>query len=292
MKNINVYKAELPTFEAVAEAVRNSEFIFNECQESDFAKQGFSCPNAVSKLSNGYSIRFTREEKVIPKHTIAKEIAKRVAELQAAGSQTIPRKQLAIIKEEVLAELCKRAMTNVRYITAYYHSASKYLVVDTSSESLASMAVSTIVHALKSVETSTLHVSGVSNSLTKNIQECISAHKKLGFSGFEYADKLHLVNDKETVKFQCDYTLEHVSDLLASGYTVKRVRLNRDAISFDLTDGFKIKSIKSDIEHDEEFETKEDFTQAEAEAQLELITGICTALVEFFNKSDEYALAA
>jgi DNA recombination-dependent growth factor C len=189
------------------------------------------------------------------------------------------------LKEEVVLDLIKKSLPQLTGFSAYYHTDSKSLIIDTAKEDFAKLAISTLCHTLKAIETTTLHVSGVSNSLSQNILDCINTNKELGFAGFEYANKLHLANpDGETVKFQCEYTLDHVKELLESGYTVKRVGISRDSMSFDLTDDFKIKSIKSNIEQ-QETETKEEAEINEQEAQLTIMAGNLLELVTFFNKA-------
>lgn len=285
MKNIHVFKTELPTVHAFAEAVRESEYIYAECGETDFFQFGFDGLDCVTTLSNGYKFNFCYEAKVIPTDVIKREFEKRAKPLEDEIGRALSKAEKGDIREQVLLRLVRKAMTKVIKFTGYYHTDTGTLIIDVSKPDLAQKAISIICHMLKSIQTSTLHVSGVSNSLSQNILECIKSDNDLGFAGFTYADKLNLKNsDKESVKFKCDYTLEHVQDLLTSGYGVECVRLQRDGISFDLTDEFKIKSIKSEIAF-ENCETNEEQELLEQQTMLELLVGITDSLVAYFKKS-------
>lgn len=288
MKNVHIFTTTFPSVSEIQTAIASSEYLFKECKEDDFSTFGFSGPNSVAKLANGYRISFTFEEKVMPSAAVKKQVDKKATEMALKFGRDLSKKEVAEVREIVVAELVKTAMTNLTTFYGYYHEATNRFIVDTTKRDLASKAIGIICHMLKSIETTTLHVSGVSNCLTTNILECIVNTRELGFDGFSYADKLHLKNaDGETVQFKCDYTLEHVKDLIESGYQVNRVRLKRDGLSFDLTDDFKIKSIKTEYEFDDSVYSDDEIEAAEEEACLEILSGITTALVEFFKKGSE-----
>lgn len=288
MKNVHIYQTELPAASVMAEAIQSSEYLFRECGDKDFRTFGFAITNAVTPMVNGYRIDFVQEEKVIPSDVVRRECNKKAAELEQSLMRELSKKECAELKEVVIGQLVEKAMTKITYFSGFYHAASGKFIVDVSKADLATKAVGIMCHMLKSIQTTTLHVSGVSNSLSQNIKDCISANQDLGFAGFSYDDKLHLANDeKETVQFKCDYTLEHVYDLLSSGYSVKRVRLYRDGLGFDLTEDFKIKSIKSNINYGEEFESKQEMEIHAQQIELELLAAISQSLVDFFKKEPE-----
>lgn len=294
MKNPTIFKVVLPDYFTVKGSVQDADLFFSECGETDYSTFGFIADEPVKKLSNGYQITFAHEEKVIPKPAYAKALNKAALELEQKQGGELSKGQLLELKETVWNDLVKKALSKIATFTAYYHEKSQLLFVDVKKD-LAHKAVGTLVHALGSVESNTLHVSGISNSLTTNIQEEIArsadeaeAGNALGFNGFEYADKLHLENShKEKVKFDGDYTLDHVDELINDGYEVKRVRLRKDGIGFDLTDELNIRSISSNLEVEETLEsTKEDIKQAETEALLEVLSANILELVKFFDKQN------
>jgi recombination associated protein RdgC len=285
MKNVHIFTTTFPTAAEMQTAIANSDYLFKECGEEDFRTFGFAGINSLDAFPNGYRIKFTYEEKIIPAAGVKRELEKRVQKRSLETGRKLSKKEVGEIREYVIAELVTKATTKVTNFYGYYHTSTNRFVVDVVSKDLAAKAIGIICHMLKSIETTTLHVSGVSNCLTTNILECINNKKDLGFSGFTYDDKLHLENeDGETVQFKCDFTLEHVKDLIDSGYKVTRVRLMRDGLSFDLTNEFKIKQIKNTFELEEEHETKEERQREIEIVTLEVLSGITTALIEFFSK--------
>tara|TARA_Y100000052_G_scaffold27375_1_gene34964 strand:- start:1171 stop:2382 length:1212 start_codon:yes stop_codon:yes gene_type:complete len=288
MKNVHIFTTTLPSAAEMRDAILGSSYLFKECEDTDFSTFGFSGCDAVERLANGYRISFTKEEKIIPNAAIKRELDKRTAKAAKEFNGDLSKREISELREFVVSDLVVKAMTKVTTFFGYYHEATNRFVVDVANKNLAGIAISLICHMLKSIETTTLHVSGVSNCLTTNILECISNKQELGFDGFSYADKLHLENqDGETVKFKCDYTLEHVQDLINSGYRVTTVRLSRDNLSFDLTDEFKIKQIKNTLLMDDDFESKEAQQLAENETCLEILSGIVTGLIDFFSKDSD-----
>lgn len=286
MKNIHVYSAELPQMAEMIKAVELESRFFKDCEPNQFSSFGFA-ENGITSLANGYEMKFIFEEKILPKAVINRECQKRIEAEEETIGMPLERKERDTIKERLVSEMLERALTKVTVFNAYYHSNSERVFVDVSSEELAGRAMGEMCHALKSLKTSTLHVSGVSNSLTQNIRECITNEQDLAFSGFYYADKLHMKNsEKESVKFDCDYTLDHVAELIDSGYTVQRVRIGREGISFDLTHDFKIKAIRHEFEAGM-YETKEEEEQNLKEGLLEIMAANVQELVNFFSKADE-----
>lgn len=284
MKNVHIFTTTFPSAAEMQTAIAGSEHLFKECGETDFRTFGFSGINSVDAFPNGYRISFTQEEKIIPAAGIKRELGKRIQKLSGELGRDISKREVGELREYVIADLVTKATTKVTNFYGYYHPSTHRFVVDIVNKDLAAKAIGIICHMLKSIETTTLHVSGVSNSLTTNILDCINDNKELGFSGFTYDDKLHLENeDGETVQFKCDFTLEHVKDLIDSGYRVTRVRLMRDGLSFDLTDDFKIKQIKNTFEIDEDFDSKEERQREVEIVCLEVLSGIATALIEFFS---------
>jgi len=286
MKNIHVFAAQLPSIDEIETAVGCYESpFFRECEENDFSTFGLKPDSYITKLANGYRLDFICEEKILPPAAIRREVLKHIRNFEEMNGEPPGKKQVLELKELVISKLVKKALTKAVFFSAFYHEATELLIVDVSREDLASRALSLLTHILQSIETKTLHVSDVSNGLSQNLQYCIKEHQELAFSGFAYGDKLHLCNtDKETARFTGDYTLEHVSDLLGSGFLVKRVRLERDDVSFDLTDEFKIKGIKSSIKIEDEDLDKPSLVLAEQAAILEVMAANCVELKNFFQK--------
>jgi len=290
MKNIHTFSTIIAPIAALELALKeNSALIFTDCESQDFRKFGFAPTNSVTKLANGYRIDFVFEEKKISTKSINQEVAKRVKQLESKGLEVV-KKQRTAIKEEVMVDFCHKALTELTAFSAYYHEKSEKLIIDVSNEKLAGLAVSYLLKLFGSLKTTTLHIDGVSNGLAENLLQSIQRGEDLGFAGFSYADKLNLSHSNNgKAKFNGEYTLDHIAELISDGFGVELVTLRRDGLTFDLTDSFKIKSIKVDSyltdQVDDEYDDINERDIAQQELELELIIGIIDGLVEFLDKT-------
>lgn len=290
MKNIHVFKTELPTITAFEAALRDNEkLMFTRCREQDFSRFGFSPKATLTMLSNGYKIAYTYQEKKIPSATVKELVDEMVADFEKTEERPILRRERNEFKEQVLQHLCTKALATTTTFEAFYHTEHKLLIVDIASEALASSALKLICHCLQSVKTETLHVSEISNSLAINLAKSIRQKVDLGFAGFTLGDKLHLENvDGEQVKYKGDYYLEHIADLIADDYVVKLITLEKDNITFDFTSELRIKSIRVDPELFDEIDPDDvDVSLIREATTLELMVNICLDLVKYFDKAAE-----
>lgn len=292
MKNINVYSTTLAPISEIELAIKeNEQLIFSECEKQDFRKFGFAPVNTITKLSNGYRIDFVLvlEEKNISNKSINQEVAKRVKQLELDGFEVV-KNQRVEIKEQVRVDFCNKALTEITTFSAFYHEKSGKLIIDIASEKLASWAVNYLLKLFGSLETTTLHIDGVSKGIAENLLQSIEHEETLGFAGFSYADKLNLSHKSlGKAKFNGEYMIDHIAELIGNGFNVELVTLKRDGLTFDLTNSFKIKSIKMDsnlIEKvNEESDCIEDANATQQELELELLVGIINALVEYLDKT-------
>jgi DNA recombination-dependent growth factor C len=288
MKNINVFAAQLPTITALEEAINTMTGLsFVPLTDSQWSNLGFNSLQQVVSLENGYRIDFIYASKDIPKPQIKEEL-----EILVGGMDYAPSKdEVNELCESVTADFCARMISKTVKFSAYYHTKKETLIFDCK-ESLAQSALGLLIKALGSVETKTLHCSGISNSLTSNMLDQLNAGADLiQFAGFETGDLLVLTNpEKDVVRFKGDYPTEQVSELLFDGYEVKQLNLSKDGVVFTIDKDFKIKGIKTsfDIEVGD-FMDEEDFQLHLEALELEIITSHCEDLRAFFNKQNNEA---
>ena len=285
MKNINVFAAQLPTITALEESINNTEgLMFSPLTDSQWSKLGLNSAQQVVSLGNGYRIDFTYAGKDIPKPQIKEELEKLIAGMDYEPSKD----EIGELCESVTADFCARMISKTVKFSAYYHTKKETLIFDCK-ESLARSALSLLIKVLDSVETKTLHCSGISNSLTSNMLEQLNAGTDLvQFAGFETGDLLVLTNqENDVVRFKGDYPTEQVSELLLDGYEVKQLNLLKDGVLFTIDSEFKIKGIKTSFEIETgEFMDEEDFKLHLQALELEILTSHCDDLREFFNKQN------
>lgn len=298
MKNIHVFATELPSLSDIEQKLSGAEgMLFSPLLENQSSKFGFNPESTFVALDNGYKINFVFSFKKLPKEAIKEEAERRLAIAETEADEHLSQAEFtecqAKMVEDVFNEYCEKVLPETEYFTAYYHTKSMKFIVD-SKEEHAKRAVSMLVQLLGSLETSTLHCSGISNSLTSNMLECLNATEGqpegIKFAGFNAGDLLVLGNPaKDVVRFKGDYPFEQVRDLLNDGYEVKQINLSKDGLGFTLTEKFKINSIRTffQIEEDGRFDDPIDLRHHEEAVELELIVSHCQILKDFFDKSNE-----
>ncbi len=299
MKNIHVFATELPTLAILEEKIVEAEgMLFAPLLESQSAKFGFYPDEPLVKLSNGYKVNFVFSWKKLPMSAINEEATRRVqATLDEYVDLIGDEEAIQLLTEgmvsSVLAEYCGKVLPETAYFSAYYHTKSEKFIVD-AKEDFAKRAIGMLCQLLGSLETTTLHCSGISNSLTTNLLESLNDDQErlngLTFAGFNAGDLLVLANkDKDIARFKGDYPLDNIKELLESGYEVKQINLSKDGLAFTLTEKFKIKQIKStfDIDDHESLNDVNDFNLHHEAVELELIVAHCDTLKTFFDQSEE-----
>lgn len=298
MKNIHVFQAELPVIAVIEEKIAQEEgLMFSPLLESQSSKLGLNPDEPIVTLENGYKINFVYSWKKIPRTLVTEEIERRFE--ATLVDNDIEGEELkafqAELSESVFAEYCAKVLPETARFSVYYHTKAQKLIVD-GKKGYAQMALSILIKLIGSLETTTLHCSGISNSLTTNMIESLKDDESrlngIKFAGFDSGDLLVLSNEnKDVVRFKGDYPLDQVKELLDEGYEIKQINLSKDGVAFTLTEKFKIKQIKTTfvIENDARFNDIAELYLHEEAVLLELIVNHCSTLKSFFdqNKDDE-----
>lgn len=293
MKNIQVFAAELPEVSVLESKVEEEQgVIFTPLTDSQWSNLGFKAERQFVALENGYRIDFTYSSKDYPKA----QVLERVNEVIEGLAHDPSKEEVGIITEEVNADFCARSIVKTMHFSAFYHTKKETLIFDCKSV-LAQRALGLLLKLVESIETKTLHCSGISNSLTTNMLDQLTQQEealgtdKLYFAGFEVGDLLVMQNaGKDVARFKGDYPTENIKELIEQGYKIKEMTLSKDGISFTITDAFKIKGIKELFEVDGAmFDTAEEYEIHKQTIALELMTSHCEQLRAAFDKqnSDE-----
>ncbi|KFC87620.1 recombination-associated protein RdgC [Hafnia alvei] len=261
IKNAIVFKATLPNADLLEGHMK--ECMFSDISETEFARSGFAVNTItgelVTPITGGYTITVRRDEKIIPSSVVNKEVETRVAAIELNSECKLKRKDKAIIKNNVIVELCKTAFVKTTYLFAYYDEANKLLIVATGSKPLSDIVVSLLVKACGSVKTETINVSDVKHGLTTRLRTYLTSGLE-PFEGFRFSDFIQLGrlgDQKEIIKYsgsEIDDMQQEIIDKLDAGFIVEKVRLDMDGISFQLTEKFHFKAINllSDINYQNE----------------------------------------
>ncbi len=288
MKNIQVFTAELPEVSVLESKVEEEQgVIFTPLTDSQWSNLGFKAERQFAALENGYRIDFTYSAKDYPKA----QVLERVNEVIDALPHEPSKEEIGKITEEVNADFCARSIVKTTHFSAFYHTKKQTLIFDCKA-ALAQRALFLLLKLVESIETKTLHCSGISNSLTANMLAQLIDKPfgtgKLYFAGFEVGDLLVMQNkEKDVARFKGDYPTENIKELIEQGYEIKEIALSKDGIAFTITDAFKIKGIKELFEVDGAmFDTAEEYEIHKQTIVLELMTSHCEQLRAAFDRQN------
>ncbi len=250
IKNVIIFKAELPKAEALSEHL--SECLFTDVLESHYFSCGFIANTVtaeiVTPIEGGFLLSYRIDEKILPTSVIARELYDRSQKLLDDGIEF----DAAALKATTCAELLKRAFVKSTHVLALYNETDRILVIATSRKQHASMVISSLVKACGSVKTETIHIDGVSKGVTarldnmlndKTDDDCFSNNLQVG-SFFLLERKLE--KKREVVKYDTDFYSVHgeLEESLNNNFTVSMIELSTGDITFKLTDQFTFKGIK------------------------------------------------
>lgn len=294
LKNIATFSVEELTFNQLESAIldeANNSLTYTPCSATSLSSFGFKPDSPMLWLeNNNFAICFISAEKKIPAQVLKKEQDRLIADLEKLleDENAEIQEQPVGLKHQAMLNLAEKAFVVESNVTLYYHSKDNRLVCD--NPVVAGMCVSWLRKALGSIKTTTLHVDGVSNSLGKNLLDCINAECDLSLGRFGYDSKLNLKGpEKETANFTQEYVLDHIKELLTADYQVTMVRLSSQGLSFDLTSELKIKNIKFEDNfinpiEESEFEDDSAYLLAVRSFELDQISRLVTDLVDILEK--------
>lgn len=299
IKNPQAFSVEFPSFDTMAEAMdqEKAEGLFvRDLEDGELRKFGFNSNQPIRIMDNGFRIGFSNISKKISALSIKQDLQKKIDEVEVSRLAPLKKDEISALREEVIYQKSLTADIERINFFAYFHEPSSRLIIDVTNEDLAQMAIQFLLKLLGSLKATTIYVDGIGQSLSQQILKSIERNDELGFAGFDFQDKLHLKHESlGAAKFTGEYTLDHIAELIGSGFKCERVSLKKSGMMFDFTSDLKVKSIKltDDLENDiiDDFEHIQEQVLRELKHQtvsLEMVSGIFTDLTEYFenlNKS-------
>ncbi|HGN1799550.1 TPA: recombination-associated protein RdgC [Proteus mirabilis] len=250
LKNVIVYKAQLPSAEAMSDHL--TKMPFTEVLESHFCSYGY-IPNPVTNelvtpITGGYLLTFRFDQKILPNAVIKKEVDERISKLIDGDAEF----SAVDIKNTVTAEFLRKAFIKSTVVLVLYHPEKEYLLVTTPNKNMANSAISTLIKACGSVKTETIHIDDVSKGLTTrllntlNNEEVDDCFGKDFYLGQFYLLERKIDNKKEIVKYDADFQSIRTELLnsLNNQFKVNLIQLYTNDIQFKLTSDFHFKGIK------------------------------------------------
>lgn len=297
IKSASIYKAEIPV-DVDTLTAHLSEKAFTELMQFETRKAGFvpvsDTTGLVAPFPGGFAFRVRIDEKVIPSSTVRAEVAKAVAMVEQQDERKPGRKERAEIKEAVLADIASRALVRTAAsVTCFYHAASQYLIVPSTSAKITDTCTSLLVQAVGSVKTSTINVSDVKHGLTTRLTNWLRDEDSGAFGEFYPCDEAVLESEKRRLALRMtSLQMSHraLTEAIEMGFTVTSMGFTFNGLDFRLTDKFKLRSL-----HTAPIEGEEETTwESEAAAESERVKGVVDELVKLlsYEKPAELAQAA
>ncbi len=164
-RNLQLYRLGQP-FDLSAEALdkRLQKQTFQGCRRMDLAASGWVPPlgrhgEQLVHAANGYFMICSRKaEKIIPASVVKQLLDDRVAEVEAAESRDVYRREKLRLKDEIMVDLLPRALTRNTDLFAYIDTRAGYVVVDTSTPSRAEDLISQVRSSLGSFKATPVQV--------------------------------------------------------------------------------------------------------------------------------------
>ncbi|MBB3142228.1 recombination-associated protein RdgC [Halomonas organivorans] len=302
IKNAIVFKAELPSIDAVRQHLQEIEW--RELNDLEYRRSCFvaneTTGDLVTDFPGGFALRLRTDEKIVPPAVVQAETDKQVAEIEERNGEKLPRKSRTAIKEEVFLALCAQALTSTTYTWAFYHAAEQLLIVDTAGKPKADRLAQTLIQLIGSVKTETIHVSDIKHGVTTRLRQLISGDVEAPFGRLGIDDHAQLVrrfDEVEKVTYAgTDVANNHeLLEQLEAGYQVEDLGMVLSRMHFRLTSQFRLKSINFSPIEDDESEDADDAAHAwrmTALDEVEQITDVVKELCDLLGYQEEQEQAA
>lgn len=288
LKNLRLYRLSRDVkFDTAALQNQLSAMAFTPCGSQDKAKTGWVPPlgdlsDQLFHACNGHILlAYRREEKLLPGEVLKKELAAKVANLEAEQAHRLKKTEKDNLRDEVLHSLLPRAFSRSADTWLWLDTTSNLIAMDTAGAKKAEDVLALLRKTLGSLPVVPLTMeTPIELTLTEWVK------KGLVPQGFDLGDAAVLQavladGGKLTCKKQ-ELDSEEISTHLAAGKLVTRLNLGWTdwRIDFTLTDDFGLTSIKF---HDVLLEQNDDIDHEDAAARFEanvmLLTGELAKLI-------------
>lgn len=175
-RNLMTYAAEvhasveeleerLPHFTGLGEHQRQDSGFVNVIPDQD---------TRVLKVPGGWVICMREDTKGVPAEEVNKAANEKVAAIQEATGRKVGKKELREIKADVIHDLLPRAFARQKMTYVLYSERTQRLFVNTGSQKAADLVMTHLVECLKSLKTSTVHVSEPKMGLTTRLHNWLA----------------------------------------------------------------------------------------------------------------------
>jgi recombination associated protein RdgC len=280
-RNLQLYRLG-QAFDLSAEALdeRLRKHAFKGCSRMDLAASGWVPPlgrhgEQLVHAANGYLMICSRKaEKIIPATVVKQLLDDRVAEVEAAESRDVYRREKLRLKDEIMIDLLPRALTRNIDLFAYIDMRTGSVVVDTPTPSRAEELISQIRSSLGSFKATPVRVK---RSCTNTMTDWLKGERRLP-QGLELGDECELKHpDPNDGIVSCrhqDLATSEVRNHLKGGKYATRLAIRwKQRLSCVLHDDLSIKRLRfEEVIREAETDTGDDDPAARFDLDFSLMT--------------------
>ncbi len=220
---------------------------FRACSSTEETTAGWVSPTNSAMLThnqgNHWLLKLKIEERILPASVVREQLIEEVEALEAAENRRVGRKERQNLSDEVRLSLLPKAFTRSRYVWVWLDSKNNRVMLDTTTDKQADLALNLLREGLGS-----LPVIPLSTQLAP-VQIMTDWVTKQPPKGIELLDTCELrdAQDDQSI-MRCrgqDLASDEIQQLLAAGKRVTQLSLNwQEQLSFTLTDTLMLKSLK------------------------------------------------
>jgi recombination associated protein RdgC len=291
IKSARVYVAHLPSAAAMEQHLAAHLFApigATQTQTAGFVPFGdIDHGPLVISYPSGYACSVKVERKNVPGHILDARVERAASVILEKNGRKAGKKERAEMKEAAFLDLVVHAFPSSAVVTLFFHTDSKTLFVNTTSQALCNIALSALVQAVDSVKTETVNVSSVKHGLTQRMHQWLDDGKVAtgnAFGPFDLVDRVSMADDEKsrvTIRMSdIEAARESIRECLSRGLAVTSVRLERGGTQFNLLKDFSFSGIEIEPEYADETETT---PEADAEHQVSALANVMALLLDMFK---------
>lgn len=243
-----VYSAELPADEHLEQHLK--ENAFTEMTSLQLRSAGFAAFDSglyTAPFPGGVAFKVRVDEKIIPASALHQEVERMALETLRMTGRKPGKKERKELKDAALLSLAVRAFSRTSIITCFYERATQYLIVPTTSKKLSDTINSTLVHAVASMKTTTINVSGIKHGLTARMAKWLENDDE-AFGEFNPSGDASLAIEKRRITVKMGHLLtakEGLQEAISKGFQVTSLGFchTDTGVEFRLTDAFHFKGV-------------------------------------------------
>ncbi|CAL9970279.1 exonuclease recombination-associated [Vibrio phage D63] len=294
IKNAIIYTVEMPTVADMENYA--AQFTVKKPGTHTRRTMGFTkhpvTSELVSPFEGGYCLSVLIWEKKIDAAALREALNEKVGQFEQVEGRPAKKTEKDTMRDEIVNELLPHVLPSPKYVYAYYHIESDTLLIDTANGETSDQVTALLRKAIGSLKATTVYIDnriGLTECLTQALQQCTSA--LLEGDSMRIGERLELEGrEGEKVKYTDvnlldDTTAEEVcAQIRDGGMSVKSIELTDFHIEWQLTDGFKFKSIKFPTwEGDPDSDNKADEWYAETFYAMSKLVSVSTRIADAFT---------